>query len=168
VDIFHNFVVARNGVVDCTCGRCYVPDDPDDARTHAELHAEFERVSKARNYRPWPYEVRERMKDAARTTLRGAVTDAEVLAGAALLAQAWFDRSLNDAIGRGLGDLHPDLNGYIRLLVDAGQIDGRSHEVLSSVYRRVPRPSGRLDATIWEPGPCQVAPSPTVNATLLQ
>lgn len=166
MDIFDNSAGRRNGVIECGCGRTYTPHDDEDVREHAEYHAEFERVCRAKNYVPATYRAQERLKDAGREALRDAVTDGSVLAAVELLIRAWFDRSLTRAIEHGFGDLHPTLPEYSKMIAEAGQLDARARDVVASVYRHLPEPPGMVKSTRWDPAPWQIALSTDAEATV--
>lgn len=149
--IIHNFASRRNGIVECACGRSYTPHDDADVEAHALHHAEFERVCRIQNHVPAPFSERERMKDAGRSALREAVTEAEVRTAAEMLVHGWFDRSLMRAIEHGFGALHPTLAEYTAMLVADRQLESRACAVLARALWDLRTSAGRLDATIWEP-----------------
>lgn len=151
MDIFSNFISARNGVVSCTCNRTYCATDADDALDHARHHAEFSRVTRNKAHVPYGHAVREQLKDAGRKLLADATSDGDVSVAADMIIRAHFDRSFQRAIENGFGDLHPSLPSYARTIAEDRQLDPRVNDALLQTYRDAPRASGIIDSTIWDP-----------------
>lgn len=129
------------------CGMIYSTQESD--ADHAEYHQRFVDATTALGYIPARYAEREAMKAAGRDLLYGNHLIEKRVEGALQVARAWFDRSLDRAIGDDLGKVHPSYAVYLALLIASPGEDPFPSDVMAVLWERLGRSTddlGLLDA----------------------
>ena len=106
------------GVVYCKlCRFSFVPGIAEDSTTHEKRHLNFEEALFSLGALPAAHATREQRKREAHNLIHSAPSPGEELAGVEQLVNAWYDRSLESAIGNGDWKKHPSLAEYAAMIV---------------------------------------------------
>jgi hypothetical protein len=130
----------------CECGMQKVARDPD----HTAFHRRWRRAASKLGYVPLGYSAGESTKDVGRQLVACARTAEELIAGARMILQAHFDRSLRHSIDRGDWRKHPSFADYIGM-ADLDALVPRAAAAVRTKYPACPL-TGVLDGkTNWTP-----------------
>lgn len=112
-----HYELKDSGVIYCKlCRFTFVPGIAQDTITHEKRHLKFEDALFSLGVLPAAHATREQRKLEAHAQIHSAPTAVEELAGVEGLVNAWYDRSLESAIGNGDWKKHPSLAEYAAMI----------------------------------------------------
>lgn len=112
-----HYVAKDNGVVHCNfCRYSFVPDMPEDTKLHVRRHQNYEEALAVLGCLPMPHDQREAAKKKAHLDRSTAQTPEQELDAVERILRAWFDRSLESAIGAEYWKVHPRLEEFASMM----------------------------------------------------